>query len=336
MKDKIEFYYNIQIDEFHNKNDYYYFNIGNDNFIFKPFIYPDNRIEDIYKLNRILMNKIDISLIILNRYNTPITVIDNKNYVLIRDNKKEATIYDIANTANAVDQSLLEIKSLERVNWEVLWENKIDYFELQIGENKKKYPLIRESFDYFIGLGENAISYLVNTKREVASSIYDNKVISHNNLREGFYDPTNIILDHRARDLAEYIKISFFYKESKDIFNELDNYFYYNRYSEYGIRVLFSRVLYPSLYFVLYEDIIRGLRKEEELNIIISRIDEYERYLYDVYLYLRKYYNIPSIIWLSKSKIKKWGFSPHLRLLLLLVFRLLVQTVFPPLGLKRP
>ena len=53
---------------------------------------------------------------------------------------------------------------------------------MQVGENYKKYPLIRESFDYFIGMGENAISYLVNTKTDVKPTFYDNKVPSHNNL----------------------------------------------------------------------------------------------------------------------------------------------------------
>ena len=81
---------------------------------------------------------------------------------------------------------------------------------MQIGQNEKKYPLIRESFDYFVGMGENAISYLVNTKKEVKPNFYDKKVLSHNNLYNSLFDPLNIILDHKARDLAEYIKLSFF------------------------------------------------------------------------------------------------------------------------------
>ena len=40
--------------------------------------------------------------------------------------------------------SNINITSLERNKWELLWESKIDYYELQVRENEKKYPLIRE------------------------------------------------------------------------------------------------------------------------------------------------------------------------------------------------
>ena len=76
-------------------------------------------------------------------------------------------------------------------------------------------------------MGENAISYLVNTKKEVKPNFYDKKVLSHNNLYNSLFDPLNIILDHKARDLAEYIKLSFF-NNNQNIFKELDEYFYYN------------------------------------------------------------------------------------------------------------
>ena len=177
----------------------------------------------------------------------------------------------------------------------------IDYYESQIGQNEKKYPLIRESFDYFIGLGENAISYLVNTKKEIQKEINDNKVLSHNNLYNSLYDPLNIIIDHKSRDIAEYIKISFF-NNNKNIFKELDEYFFYNRYSLYGIRVLYARIIYPSFYFKLYDEIFREKKEEKELNEIINRINEYEIYLKDIYLYLNKYYNIPNIEWLKKQE----------------------------------
>jgi len=203
--------------------------------------------------------------------------------------------------------SNINITSLERNKWELLWESKIDYYELQVRENEKKYPLIRESFDYFIGMAENAISYLVNTKLELKPTITDQKVISHNNIVLSLTDPSNIILDHKARDVAEYIKFSF-WSNNKNIFKELNEYFYYNYYSLYGIRILFSRILYPSFYFILYDEIISNKKEEKELNKIISRINDYEVYLYNIYLYLRKHYDIPTIEWL-----KKRGPNPHLQ-----------------------
>ena len=35
--------------------------------------------------------------------------------------------------------SNINITSLERNKWELLWESKIDYYELQVRENEKKY-----------------------------------------------------------------------------------------------------------------------------------------------------------------------------------------------------
>ena len=302
MKNIIEFYYNIRIDEIHNKDDYYFFVLNKNHYIFKPYFDDIDKTLDIYKLNRLLSERTNIDNIILNRYGNPITKVNNSFYVLIlSNNRNNFTLADISNMANVSDINNQPLNKLERNNWEILWANKIDYFEMQVHENAKKYPLIRESFDYFIGLSENAISYLVNTKREVSPTIYDMKVISHNSLNNSLYDPSNIILDHKARDVAEYIKMSFF-NNNLNIFKELEEYFHYNYYSIYGIRVLFARILYPSFYFDLYDGIISGKNDEKQLNMIIDKINDYEIYLYNVYLFLKRFYDIPMVDWLKKTR----------------------------------
>lgn len=306
MKNMIEFYYNIKIDTIHNKDDYYTFSINNKNFIFKPYYRDEVSANSCYRLNNILSNRIPLNNIIPNKYNSPLTSIENTSYVLI-ENKIHSTISlpAISNISNTQIPNTDFVKNLERTGWEILWGNKIDYYEKQVAENNKKYPLIRESFDYFIGMGENAITYLVNTKLETKPTVYDNKVPSHNSIYHSLYDPSNIILDHKARDLAEYIKYSF-WNNNQNIFQELNEYFSHNYFSIYGIRVLFSRILYPSFYFDLYDQIIIGKREEKELNKIISRINEYEYYLYNVYIYLSRFYNLPEINW-----IKKQGTNPR-------------------------
>lgn len=306
MKEIIEFYYNIKIDSLHSKNDYYFFHIGNTEYIFKQYYNDERLIEATYRLNNLLREKINISNIILNKYGYPITKTENNSYILIQNNQNNnISLSIISNFSNTIINNTDYIKNLERNNWEILWSNKIDYYEKQINENNKKYPLIRESIDYFIGMGEIAISYLSNTKLEVNKTMLDNKVLSHNTLSNSIWDPQNIILDHKARDVAEYIKYSF-WNNNKNIFIELEEYFKHNQYSLYGIRVLYSRILYPSFYFDLYDDIINTKKNEIELNKIISRITEYEYYLYNIYLYLNKFYNIPEI-----NYIKKQGINPR-------------------------
>ena len=300
MKNILEFYYNLSLEEeILNRNGNYYFVINNNSFVFRPFYGNNNSIDDIYKLNNYLSNFSYIDKIILNKFNSPITKVKDILYVLIL--LKGNNNINLSIISNLASIDIPSFKSLERNNWEVLWGNLIDYYEMQIGQNEKKYPLIRESFDYFVGMGENAISYLVNTKTEVKPNYYDKKVLSHNNLYNSLFDPLNIILDHKARDLAEYIKLSFF-NNNQNIFKELDEYFYYNHYSFYGMRILFARIIYPSFYFKLYDEILSKKKEEKELNSIIKRIDEYELYLSNIYFYLRKYYDIPMIEWLKKTR----------------------------------
>lgn len=300
MKNILEFYYNLSLEEeILNRNGNYYFVINNNSFVFRPFYGNNNSIDDIYKLNNYLSNFSYIDKIILNKFNSPITKVKDILYVLIL--LKGNNNINLSIISNLASIDIPSFKSLERNNWEVLWGNLIDYYEMQIGQNEKKYPLIRESFDYFVGMGENAISYLVNTKKEVKPNFYDKKVLSHNNLYNSLFDPLNIILDHKARDLAEYIKLSFF-NNNQNIFKELDEYFYYNHYSLYGMRILFARIMYPSFYFKLYDEILSKKKEEKELNSIIKRIDDYELYLSNIYFYLRKYYDIPMIEWLKKTR----------------------------------
>lgn len=300
MKNILEFYYNLSLEEeILNRNGNYYFVVNNNSFVFRPFYGNNNSIDDIYKLNNYLSNFSYIDKIILNKFNSPITKVKDILYVLIL--LKGNNNINLSIISNLASIDIPSFKSLERNNWEVLWGNLIDYYEMQIGQNEKKYPLIRESFDYFVGMGENAISYLVNTKKEVKPNFYDKKVLSHNNLYNSLFDPLNIILDHKARDLAEYIKLSFF-NNNQNIFKELDEYFYYNHYSFYGMRILFARIMYPSFYFKLYDEILSKKKEEKELNSIIKRIDEYELYLSNIYFYLRKYYDIPMIEWLKKTR----------------------------------
>jgi len=309
MKNIIEYYYNIKLNSIIKKDDIYTFNINNQNYIFKPYYNNEETAKSCYRLNSILSNTIPLNNIIPNKYNSPITPLENIPYILIENkNQSKISLPAISNISNTPINNITNIKNLERNNWETLWENKIDYYETQIKENSKKYPLIRESFDYFIGMGEIAISYLVNTKLEERKTPYDNKVPSHNTIYNSLYDPSNIILDHKARDLSEYIKYSF-WNNNKHIFKELNEYFTHNYYSIYGIRVLFSRILYPSFYFDLYDEIIIGKKDEKELNKIINRINEYEHYLYNIYIYLNKIYNIPEI-----NYIKKQGINPRLQL----------------------
>ncbi len=304
MKNNIMYYYNLRIDNITQNNNNYYFTINNDNYCFTIYTRDIKESNEIYKLNKyMLSSNILVHEIILNKDNYVVTIINNIPYILYKiyiNKNKKLTINELTYLSNYTYQV---DKILTRNNWNILWSNKIDYFEYQINQMGKKYPILVDTFAYFTGLAENAISYVKYTTLETQIETSDNPVISHrkiNNTVESLYNPLNIILDHKSRDIAEYIKLSFLNKNT-NIYQELDSYFSSNYYSEYGLRLLYARIIYPSFYFDMYEQIIQGLRKESDLLNIVSLLDDYELYLKEMYYYLKKYHNIPEIDWITKK-----------------------------------
>lgn len=304
MKNNIMYYYNLRIDNITQNNNNYYFTINNDNYCFTIYTRDIKESNEIYKLNKyMLSSNILVHEIIPNKDNYVVTIINNIPYILYKiyiNKNKKLTINELTYLSNYTYQV---DKILTRNNWNILWSNKIDYFEYQINQMGKKYPILVDTFAYFTGLAENAISYVKYTTLETQIETSDNPVISHrkiNNTIQSLYNPLNIILDHKSRDIAEYIKLSFLNKNT-NIYQELDSYFSSNYYSEYGLRLLYARIIYPSFYFDMYEQIIQGLRKESDLLNIVSLLDDYELYLKEMYYYLKKYHNIPEIDWITKK-----------------------------------
>lgn len=304
MKNNIMYYYNLRIDNITQNNNNYYFTINNDNYCFTIYTRDIKESNEIYKLNKyMLSSNILVHEIIPNKDNYVVTIINNIPYILYKiyiNKNKKLTINELTYLSNYTYQV---DKILTRNNWNILWSNKIDYFEYQINQMGKKYPILVDTFAYFTGLAENAISYVKYTTLETQIETSDNPVISHrkiNNTIQSLYNPLNIILDHKSRDIAEYIKLSFLNKNT-NIYQELDSYFSNNYYSEYGLRLLYARIIYPSFYFDMYEQIIQGLRKESDLLNIVSLLDDYELYLKEMYYYLKKYHNIPEIDWITKK-----------------------------------
>ena len=304
MKNNIMYYYNLRIDNITQNNNNYYFTINNDNYCFTIYTRDIKESNEIYKLNKyMLSSNILVHEIIPNKDNYVVTIINNIPYILYKiyiNKNKQLNINELTYLSNYTYQV---DKILTRNNWNVLWSTKIDYFEYQINQIGKKYQILLDTFSYFTGLAENAISYVKYTTLETQMETSDNPVISHrkiNNNIESLYNPLNIILDHKSRDIAEYIKLSFLNKNT-NIYQELDSYFSSNYYSEYGLRLLYARIIYPSFYFDMYEQIIQGLRKESDLLNIVSLLDDYELYLKEMYYYLKKYHNIPEIDWITKK-----------------------------------
>ena len=283
MDNFIEYFYNIKVEDISFNNNYYYFMY--DNYLYKLYVYDgDFNIDFILELDKKLLGYTLISEVIFNKDNQVISRYNNINYILLKiyvNPNKSISLEEINYLSNFLYEEKLNI------NWGILWSKKIDYLENLISENGIKYPLIVNSFNYFVGMAENAISYYNNTVIDLNYKyVISHKKIRINDTVEALYNPMNIIFDYRIRDIAEYIKISFF-KKNQNIRDDLINYLSINVLSLMEVRLLISRLLYPSFYFDMYEDILVDGKDE---NILISII-----------VFFRKYYDIEEILWLKKK-----------------------------------
>lgn len=303
MKNTINYYYNLNPNKINQIFDYYYFYIDNELYYFIIYTRQVKDIRAIYKFNQdLILSNVLVHEIINNRTNTILTYINQIPYLLMKINVninkpiRLEEIHYLAEIRIKYDEVLM------RSNWANLWADKIDYLEYHHDQNYQKYPLLSTSFSYFIGMSENAISYLNKTLAKLKPEKSDIGVISHDVINSddtvySLYNPINMIIDHKARDLAEYIKLSFF-RDNYMIFDELDMYFQHNYFSFYGISLLMARILYPSFYFEVYDGVVRNQINESEILKFTSRIGEYENYLADVWRYFHKFYNIEDVGWL--------------------------------------
>ena len=302
MNNFIKFFYNMKVTNTNFINNYYEFN-HNNNYYRLYMLNEEYNIynyNNIYTINKELINNTLMSEIILNKDKNIITTYHNINYILLKINcniNKNITLEEIDYL------SKVKIVNNNKSNWGLLWSKKIDYLEELISENGKKYPQVVNSFNYFIGLSENAISYYNNIDIDNNMMYYiSHKVLRPTDKVDSLYNPLNIIYDYRVRDVAEYIKNSF-WTDNHNLYNELNNYLYKNNLSLNEVKLLISRVLFPSFYFDMYEEIFNYNKEEKILNNIINRIDEYEEYLDSIIIYFKKFYPIDEIEWLKKKII---------------------------------
>lgn len=302
MKNVIAYYYNLYSYDIHQNDENYKFSVGNYHYVLTPC--NINTISEIYELsNMLIANGVYVHQIMPNTSNNLYTIVNGKSYALLRlyslmDEKVEfQDILKFSNTA-----SKIQINDYESPNWALLWANKIDYFEYQISQFGKKFPIIRESISYYIGMVETGISLYRNSNIGIIKDNV-NLNVTHKRLKTDdtlydLYNPMNLLIDYNIRDAVEYFKNLFLIKEN--ILNDVIKYFQYQYLTSYDCFLFFVRMFYPSFYFDLYEQIVENNDNEEKLLVIIEKSSSYEKLIKDIYIYLSNYINMPDIEWLKK------------------------------------
>ena len=308
MKDMINYFYNLNIEIVEDWDNIFTFKWNKEEFYFVPLNRTERELIDLVQISKELKNRgLECHDMILNKFGKLITNVYEANYILLKpigNTKEEFEIKDMIKINNFL--ILTPNKSnLYRNSWSKLWSDKIDYFEYQIHELGKDKEIILDSFSYYIGLGENAISYVNSTNKKYQKTSLDYICLSHRrikypNYKLNYLNPLSFIFDLEVRDIAEYIKSAFF--EGADALSYLKETLKISRFTTYSLELLYARLLYPSYYFDVYESIMNNKEEEEKLIPIIEKADDYEDFLKDAYTEMNKYAPIERIAWILDKK----------------------------------
>lgn len=304
MKETLKYYYGLDIESIEELDGKYHFKIENQDYFFVFYNRGIEELEDIINVSNEMVKKgINVHKILINRNNSFLTKVGEYNYILFAvSNLNEE--YDIFDMVKISEKLVLNNNksNLYRNNWGTLWSEKIDYFEYQVRELSIEKDVVKNSFSYYVGMAENAISYVNNTNMKYGGDAY-RIVLSHRrvfypNYKLNYLNPLSFVFDLEVRDIAEYLKAMFFKKDVGFCLDELSSYLKIRHLSLYEYQMLYARLLYPTYYFDVYESVMNKNGDEEELVNIIKKCDSYEEFLKKAYLEISKYAKIDKVEWI--------------------------------------
>ena len=298
MNNVINFYYGINTMDISEIKEGFSFNYNENNYYLVEYDRSEKELKGLIdicfelKKRNILTNEF-----IINKYNNYLTPYNGKKMILIKQKTKEYNIdlNDILYVQNS-SLGLTFDKNISRNNFIDLWKNKIDFHEAKVNSN---YRLIYKTIDYYIGLGENAISYVTTNNIKTTSAVLSHRRLKMDSL--DFYNPLNYVIDSRARDFAEYIKEMLFFRDVSD--DLIISFFNYANFTRDECILFISRMLYPTYFFDAVDRVILYNENEEIIRPILDQNDRYLRLLKKIFYHINYDLgmNIPLIEWIIKK-----------------------------------
>ncbi len=298
MKNTISYYYHLTPTSIIKRNQQYEFEINQLKYIFIPCYLSQEYLLFLHSLTiQLYKQNIPVHTFILNKDNQFITMVQQIPYILMQIHLTNNSLIIFNDILRFQEISKnISLSHVSELDWFQLWTKKIDYLEYQISEFGKKYPIIRESFSYYVGLSENAISILKDAKKSIP--YLSHRRLFFNSTLYDLYNPLNFIVDTKVRDIVEYLKDCFFHNH--DIRDEIQYFLNYSHLQCNDYQLLFARFLFPSYYFDCYEKIIDHGWDEKNLLPIILKNKDYEIILKQIYETISYHCQIPEIFWLKK------------------------------------
>ena len=177
-------------------------------------------------------------------------------------------------------------------NWPIKWEKRINDFKFVINDVNPRfyfvamfYYMIADScFEYL----NNIILYNPNYQKSLNYKISHYRFKS-NLTKECFYNPQNLLIDIKERDIAIYIQ-ELFYSDSENYLDELEYYLKTSRVDQVSASLLFVRCIFPSKVF----DHI--LRNPKDIDYDKFNIDSYLDYIKKTYELINSYVGVNEIV----------------------------------------
>jgi len=236
------------------------------------------------------------------------TNVEPSNSKPLTDKELEELLHKSEQNATYPEVKFDEFKfypiDMEPSDWGELWSSRLDYYEVQLRELGINYQTVLNTYGMFSGLAENAILYFNLTK---STFDYESVVaIVHNRMKYPCYqidynNPLNFVIDYNVRDIAEYIK-AYMISEDYELENVLLLLDKLNT-NNLMFNLLYSRLLYPTFYFDVYDKIILEDGFDSDIEFVIDIVPRYLDMLKQIYMKFRFKYNMFNIEWLSKIKM---------------------------------
>ena len=305
MKNLINHFYNFNISDISYNSSKYYFKNNDIRYMLK--IVNSNKVSLPFKnINFEIINEgyLFFFIIVPNKYGQYITYFDNKPYILLKLSNivnSRINIFDIR-TDLFIRSSHIN-NHFDKVTWQKLWENKIDYFEDLFSKRGNQFYKYYPLFNYFIGISENALQFLKEASAQKISENADDVVIQHRRINYfdslyDYYDTSEVILDHASRDISEYIK-SCFLNDMWDI-QLFSDYLDCHYFSKYGLTIMYSRILFPTFFFDYIDNfLVDG--NDKKIIDLENKIGEYQFFLYQIGNLFNVKYGIETIEWILKK-----------------------------------
>ncbi|MEC5424926.1 hypothetical protein QGM71_15675 [Virgibacillus sp. C22-A2] len=198
--------------------------------------------------------------------------------------------------------------------WKQLWIDKLTAFENKIVEEARENPsdyyrLVMDTLPYLIGISENAIQYIQESERDTRYDGTDQGTIAFKRYTTNLEKPViwthDLVYDHPARDIAEYIRFMMLTRENHDaVVSFMNSYQSVRPLSVFSWRLLYARLVFP---IHLFDQIDNGFANPDlevsyiRLQELLEKQTHYEGKLRNFFEHAgvdRESHRIPVLHWL--------------------------------------